>query len=141
MPTGAEPETGTFQVLDASAVVALLLDDGPDGRWVDDRVAEADLVAPHLMPFESANIIRRTAARGAIDDTQGFQALSVLFRLDIDLVPLASVGGRVWELRQNLTVYDASYVAVAERLGARLVTLDARLAAAPGIGCEVVAAP
>jgi predicted nucleic acid-binding protein len=141
MPTGAEPATGALQVLDASAVVALLLDDGPDGRWVDECAAEGGLVAPHLMPFEAANIIRRTTARGAIDDTQGFQALGALFRLDVELVPLDSVGGRVWDLRRNLTVYDASYVAVAERLGARLVTLDARLAVAPGIDCDVIVAP
>lgn len=139
MPTGAE--AGALQVLDASVVVAFLLDDGPDGRWADERIREAGLVAPHLLPYEAANVVRRTAARGAIDDTHGAQALDALFKLDVDLVALASVANRVWELRQNLTVYDASYVAVAERLGARLVTLDGRLAAAPGLRCEVVVAP
>jgi predicted nucleic acid-binding protein len=139
MPTGAEP--GELQVLDASAIVSLLLDDGPDGRWLEHRLVEADLVAPHLMPFEVANIVRRTAARGAIDATEGGQALGALRALDVHLVGFAGLADRVWELRENLTAYDAAYAAVAEKLGARLVTLDERLARAPGLDCEVLVPP
>jgi predicted nucleic acid-binding protein len=135
------PRRATVQVVDASAIVAALLDDGPDGRWVEDRLVEADLVAPHLMPFEVADIVRRTAARGAIDATAGAQAVRDLADLAVDLVAFDRVADRVWELRRNLTAYDASYVATAERLGTRLVTLDARLASASGIGCEVLVAP
>lgn len=135
------PRRATVQVVDASAIVAALLDDGPDGRWVEDRLVEADPVAPHLMPFEVANIVRRTAARGAIDATAGAQAVRDLADLAVDLVAFDRVADRVWELRRDLTAYDASYVATAERLGTRLVTLDARLASASGIGCEVLVAP
>lgn len=135
------PRRATVQVVDASAIVAALLDDGPDGRWVEGRLVEADLVAPHLMPFEVADIVRRTAARGAIDATAGAQAVRDLADLAVDLVAFDRVADRVWELRRNLTAYDASYVATAERLGTRLVTLDARLASASGIGCEVLVAP
>lgn len=139
MPTGAE--RAAVQVVDASAVVAALLDDGPDGRWVEHRLREADLVAPHLMPVEVANIIRRTEARGAIDHTAADHAVRDLRRLDVDLVAFEHVAERAWELRSNLTAYDAGYVALAELVGARLVTLDARLGRAVGVRCEVVVAP
>jgi predicted nucleic acid-binding protein len=85
--------------------------------------------------------VRRTAARGAIDATAGAQAVRGLADLAVDLVAFDRVADRVWELRRDLTAYDASYVATAERLGTRLVTLDARLASASGLGCEVLVAP
>ena len=129
------------QVIDASAVVAALIDDGPDGRWCEDRLAEDDLAAPHLMPFEAANILRRTEARGAIDTSAASQALDDLRRLDVQLVTFETLLERVWNLRSNLTAYDASYVATAELVGGRLLTLDRKLAGAPGIRCPVAIAP
>jgi predicted nucleic acid-binding protein len=129
------------QVIDASAVVAALIDDGPDGRWCEDRLAEDDLVAPHLMLFEAANILRRTEARKAIDSSTASQAFADLRRLDVHLVIFEPVAERAWELRPNLTVYDASYVATAELVGGRLVTLDRKLAGAPGIRCPIAVAP
>jgi predicted nucleic acid-binding protein len=129
------------QVIDASAVVAALIDDGPDGRWCEARLVDDDLAAPHLMPFEAANILRRTEARGAIDPTTASQALADLRRLDVQLVELEHVADRAWKLRANLTVYDASYVATAELVRGRLVTLDCKLAGAPGLRCAVVVAP
>jgi len=91
--------------------------------------------------LEVANIVRRTAARGAIDATAEAQAVRDLADLAVDLVAFDRLAERVWELRRDLTAYDASYVATAERLGTRLITLDARLASASGIGCEVLVAP
>jgi predicted nucleic acid-binding protein len=129
------------QVVDASAVVASLLDDGPTGQWCEARIVEGDLVAPSLMPFEVANVVRRQELRGVLPTSDAANALHDLVRLQVDLVPFEVVAERVWALRRNATAYDASYVAVAERFGARVVTLDRRLTAIPGLSCDVVVAP
>jgi predicted nucleic acid-binding protein len=128
-----------IQVVDASAVVAFLLDDGRDGAWVEERLGEGDLLAPHHMPFEAANIVRRTEARGAIDAPEALDALRDLGRLDVELIPFDLLADRAWTLRRNLTIYDASYVATAEVFDGRLVTLDRRLARSPDIRCQVEA--
>ena len=130
-----------IQVFDASAVVAFLLEDGADGRWCEDRLLEAELAGPHLLPIEAANIIRRTEAHGAIDASQAAEALHDLRRLTVELVAFDHLADRAWELRRNLTVYDACYVATAELFAGRLVTLDRKLAAAPGPRCPVEVAP
>jgi predicted nucleic acid-binding protein len=93
------------------------------------------------MPFEAANIVRRTVARGVIDRSFADRALRWLTALPADVVPFDLVVRRAWHLRDNLTIYDASYVATAERLGARLLTLDRQIAAAPDVRCEVLIAP
>lgn len=130
-----------IQVVDASAVVAALVDDSPTGRWCEAALQTGPLVAPHLMPFEVANIVRRLVLRGVLDDTAGSLAIDDLGRLTVELAPYQAVAARVWELRRNLTAYDAAYVATAELIGGRLVTLDERLARAPGVGCDVVTPP
>jgi predicted nucleic acid-binding protein len=127
------------QVADASVVVAALLDGGAVGRWCVERLVEDDLVAPHLMPFEVGNIVRRTAIRGVVDGTAARQALTALTRLRVELVAFDPPARRVWELRDDLTAYDAAYVAVAELVGGRLVTLDGALSRADGPRCRVVA--
>ena len=128
-------------VFDASAVVAALVDAGEDGRWCEAQLLEGDLVAPHLLPIEVANVIRRTEARNAIDSSDAASAVRDLRRLDVELVPFEAVADRTWELRANLTVYDACYVATAELFRCPLVTLDRRLAEAPGLRCDVTIAP
>jgi predicted nucleic acid-binding protein len=129
------------QVFDASALVAVLIDDGAEGRWCEDQLLADDLVAPHLMPIEAANIIRRTEAHNAIDASEAAAAVRDLRRLDVELVGFEPLADRVWELRSNLTVYDACYVAAAELFGGRLVTLDRKLTNAPGLRCDVAVAP
>lgn len=129
------------QVVDASAIVAALIDDGAEGRWCEDQLLADDLVAPHLMPIEAANIIRRTEARKAIDPSDAATAVHDLRRLDVQLVQFEPLADRAWELRANLTIYDACYVAAAELFHGRLVTLDRRLAQAPGLRCDVAVAP
>ncbi len=124
-------------VCDASAVVALLLDAGRDGRWVTGLLTEADLAAPGLLPFETANIIRRNELSGRITTDQAAQAHADLSDLAVELWPYELLAPRAWELRRNLTVYDASYVALAELLGVALVTLDRRIGGAPELRCEV----
>ena len=122
---------------DASALVALLLDSGSDGRWVVQALRDADLVAPSLVGYETANIIRRHVLADLISADQAAQAHADLLDLAIELWPHELLATRAWELRNNLSIYDASYVAVAEHTGATLVTLDRRLSGAPGLRCRV----
>lgn len=124
-------------IIDASAVVALLADRGDPGAWVTRQVRDRSLVAPHVMPFEAANILRRLEMAGVVDSTTASLAHADLAALAIDLVPWSLVAGRAWQLRRNLTVYDATYVALAESLDVPLLTLDQRIARAPGIDCEI----
>jgi predicted nucleic acid-binding protein len=124
-------------VCDASALVALLLDSGEEGRWATDTLAGAELAAPALLPFEAANIIRRHELSGLVSADQAAQAHADLLDLAIESWPYGLLAPRAWELRHNLPIYDAAYVALAEAAGATLVTLDRRLAGAPGLRCAV----
>lgn len=123
-------------VVDASMVVAALVDSGTDGRWAEALLVGDSLAAPHLLMVEAANILRRSAASGAISAEQASMAHADLLDLRVELFPYALFAARIWELRENVTCYDAWYVAVAETLGAPLATLDARLANAPGPRCR-----
>lgn len=123
-------------VVDASVVVAALVDTGPDGRWAEDVLTADDLAAPHLLPVEAGNILRRLALHGEISEDAAALAHADLLDLRVALFPYALDAWRVWELRHNLTTYDAWYVALAESLEARLATLDTRLANAAGTRCE-----
>lgn len=123
-------------VVDASAVVAALVDEGPDGDWAGRELGREALVAPHLMPVEAANILRRAALAGVVSDDTASLAHADLTQLRIELLPYEPFAQRIWELRTNLTAYDAWYVAVAESLDVALVTLDRRVAGAPGPRCE-----
>lgn len=123
-------------VVDASAVVAALVDAGSDGRWAESELAREGLAAPHLMPVEAANILRRAVLAGDLSADIAALAHDDLVHLRVDLFPYEPHAQRVWQLRDNLTAYDAWYVALAEDLGIPLVTLDQRLARANGPRCE-----
>lgn len=123
-------------VVDASVVVAALTDSGPDGTWADQLLGTDDLAAPHLMPVEAANILRRAALAGQISADTASLAHSDLVAMRVELFPYEPFAARVWVLRENLTAYDAWYVAVAEHLDSNLATLDMRLAQAPGPRCD-----
>lgn len=124
-------------VADASSLVALLTDDGPDGRWAAEKVWNSELHAPAILPFECANIFRRHQLAEIISVDQAVQAHADLLDLSIDLWPYQAIAERVWELRANLTSYDAAYVAVAEATSAAVVTLDRRIRRAPGVQCAI----
>jgi predicted nucleic acid-binding protein len=124
-------------VCDASAMVAALLDSGSDGEWATAHMIGADLYAPTLLPYECANIIRRQELSRAISADQAAQAHADLLDLAIDLWPYEVLSHRAWELRTNLSSYDAAYVALAEILPAPLVTLDRRISRAAGVTCSV----
>lgn len=122
-------------VVDASAIVAALVDGGSDGEWAQAMLSREDLAAPHLMPVEAANILRRAARSGDLSADVAAMAHDDLVSLRVDLFAYEPVAERVWALRDNLTAYDAWYVALAEALGAPLVTLDRRVAGASGPTC------
>jgi predicted nucleic acid-binding protein len=128
-------------VCDASALVALLLDGGPDGRWVTQALRGANLVAPSLVGFEAANIIRRHELAGLVSGDQAAQAHADLLDLAIEHWPYELLAPRAWQLRRNLSIYDAGYVALAELTGATLVTLDRRIGGAPGLRGTVASPP
>lgn len=124
-------------VCDSSAVVALLLDSGPDGQWAAEQLTGAHLLAPSLVQFESSNIIRRHELAGLTSADQAAQAHHDLLDLPIEHWPYQLLASRVWQLRTNLSSYDASYVAVAELSGAPLITLDQRISRAPNLRCDI----
>lgn len=128
-------------VVDASVLVAALADTGPDGAWAETALLEGPLAAPELAMVEATNILRRLELRGRVSRTEATAAQRDLLRLDIELCVFAPFSARVWELRDNLTSYDAWYVAVAEAFGGPLVTLDRKLAKADGLRCEVIIPP
>lgn len=99
------------------------------------------LAAPHLMPVEVANVLRRSASAGDISAAVASLARDDLVSLRVELFPYSSCASRVWELRSTVTAYDAWYVAVAEILGANLATLDVRLSRASGSRCQFVVPP
>lgn len=121
-------------VVDASAAVVGLLNDG-EAR---SQLATESLVYPHLIDSEVAHALRAQVLRGAVGAQDAGQALAVWMRLGVERVAVAGLLGRVWELRNNLSAYDATYVAVAEALDLPLLTADARLASAPGPECTMV---
>lgn len=122
-------------VVDASAVVAALVDDGPTGRWAEAELEREGLAAPHLMPVEVTSILRRAELAGSVSAEAAALAHQDLMQLRVDLFSYAPLAPRVWQLRQNFSAYDAWYVALAESIEAPLVTLDGRLARAPGPRC------
>ena len=122
-------------VVDASVVVAALVDDGEVGHWAGAALREPGLAAPHLMLFEAANVLRRAALRGDISDDVARLAHGDLLDLSVELADYESLAPRAWALRDSVTVYDAGYVALAEALEAPMMTLDLRLAQATGPRC------
>ena len=120
-------------VVDASAAVLGLLNDGDARR----SLARDTIAAPHLVDSEIANALRSAVIRGGLEEQQARRALDRWARLGVRRFPVVGLLGRVWELRANLTAYDASYVALAEAIEGDLVTGDARLAGAPGPTCPV----
>jgi predicted nucleic acid-binding protein len=128
-------------VVDACAVVAGLVDIGPVGTWAEHLLTSQPLAAPHLMPVEAANILRRAALAGDISASAAALAHRDLLDLRVELFDYEPFAGRVWELRQTVTAYDAWYVAVAETLGLPLATVDLRLSRAPGPRCGFAMPP
>ena len=124
-------------VIDASVVLAASVDDPMHGDWAVEILHESG-AAPHALPAEVSNVLRRLEASGQVDRRTAAAALNDVVGADIELWPFAPFAKRVWELRGAVTAYDAWYVALAEALELPLATLDRRLAAANGPRCEFV---
>ena len=125
----------------ASALVALLLDGGPDGRGVTDTLSGVELAASSLVVFESANVIRRHERANLITADHAAQAHADLLDLTIELWPYETLAPRAWQLRHNLSSYDASYVVLAELIEVTLVTLDHRISSTPNLRCAFAERP
>lgn len=126
-------------VVDASVAVEILLQTRR-GRGLARRLLidqEQDLHAPHLLGVEVVQALRRLRIEDKLDAARSDQAVTDLFALGIERHPHELLLPRAWELRENLTIYDGVYVALAEFLDVPLLTGDARIARAPGIGAEV----
>ena len=128
---------GSSLTVDASVVVALLVDKGPAGEWSIVQCQGHPLIAPNLLPFEVANVLRRQLRAGLISPDRAHAAHRAAVDLRVQLWPYQVVADRIWALRDTLTSYDAAYCAVAELAQAPLVTLDSRLARAQGPSCEI----
>ena len=125
-------------VIDASALVELLIGGTPRAARVASRLRPGvTLHAPHLIDLEITSVLRTLEARRALTPAAATRAIVDLVAIDVTRYPHEVPVPRVWQLRKNLTPYDACCVALAESLGAPLLTCDARLNAAPGHGARV----
>ena len=124
-------------VVDASVLVVALADDGPDGDQARTRLRDERLVLPELADLEIVSVLRRQIRVGAIDTRRAGLALEDLAALPARRAPHRPLLARCWELHDNLTVYDAAYVALAEAMQATLLTGDRRLAGASGPRCPI----
>ncbi len=125
-------------VIDASAVVSLILGEQPQAFRVNERLERASsLHTVHLLDIEVLSALRRLVHRGELTESEAHDAIQFWERLSVTRYPHAALRERIWTLRDNLTPYDVSYVALAETLDAPLVTTDGRLARAPGHSARV----
>lgn len=124
-------------VVDASAAVTALLNDG-QARQV---LRRERLHAPHLIDPEVANALRRQVKQDRIAADDGWNALDIWRRIALTRYPVIGMLARVWELRDNLSAYDATYIALAETLDCALLTADARLSNAAQLRCSVTVVP
>jgi len=123
-------------VVDSSVLVAALVDSGPHGAWAETILADGSLYAPELARAEATNIFRRLERTKLITTPEANAARNDLMQLDIDLFPFEPFADRIWELRHNVTSYDAWYVALAEALKLPLATLDEPLSKSNGLTCD-----
>jgi predicted nucleic acid-binding protein len=124
-------------VVDASAAIAGLLNHGPARRCL----GADQLHVPHLIDSEVASGLRRRVLAEQLHEDDGWAALDTWRHLAATRYALHALLGRVWQLRANLSAYDAGYVALAELLDCSLLTADARLSRAPGIRCPITVVP
>lgn len=127
-------------VADASVVLEFLLGTPQGqrtGRWFEE--ASGNIHAPALLDVEVAQVLRRMARDDAIGASHGKALLELLQDMPINRHRMDPLLPRIWQLRENLTAYDAAYVALGEALECPLLTLDERIAGAPGLQLEIVA--
>ena len=124
-------------VADASILAPFVADGGPDGDLVRTRLRGETIVGPDLLRVEVMSVIRRQVMGGLLTRAQANHAVDDLFDMPITVYPTGPFLRRAWELRHNVSSYDACYIALAEGLGCTLLTADVRLAHAPGTRCRI----
>ena len=124
-------------VIDASAIAALLLNQRIAARLRERLADEKSLHAPHLLDLEVTQVLRRAVRQGALKETVAVSRLNDLQLLPLSRYPHTPFLERIWQLRANVTAYDAAYVALAEALDAPLVTTDEPLSRTPGLRAVV----
>ena len=124
-------------VLEASVADAAPLTRGASR----DALAREQLHAPHLIDLEVVQVLRRLVAAGHLPASSGQRLATDWAALALVRHPVQALVPRMWALRENVSAYDAGYVALAEALGCTLLTADARLARAPGTTCTVTVVP
>jgi predicted nucleic acid-binding protein len=122
--------------VDANAIVAMLVDGAELGSASRGLYAEHDLAAPDLLGYEVTSVLRKLCLLGAVTARVAEQALGELSLIRLSSVPHGDIAQRMWELRDNLSAYDAAYVSVAELFDVPLLTFDNRIRRAPGPRCE-----
>ena len=123
-------------VVDSSVLVAALVDTGPHGDWAEEVLEGGSLHAPELAFAEATIIFRRLERAKLITTPEANAAQDDLMQLDVDFFPFAPFAERIWQLRHNVTSYDAWYVALAEALKLPLATLDEPLSQSNGVACR-----
>jgi predicted nucleic acid-binding protein len=131
------PSGSNVIVVDASALTHVVADGGPDGTRLRNRVRSERLAGPDLLRVEVVSALRRQQLHGSLTATQARHALDDLLDVPLLVYPTVPLLRRAWDLRSNLTAYDACYVALAEALDCPLLTMDRRLADAPGPRCRI----
>ena len=125
-------------VTDAGVWVRALVDEAPGDPIRTRLVTEVTVAAPALIDLEFTNVLRGLLAKRSIALADAELALAEFLQAPIQRFPHVPLVPRVWQLRENLTAYDAAYVALAEALGTDLLTVDRGIGGAPGIRCRVV---
>jgi predicted nucleic acid-binding protein len=124
-------------VVDASVLAPVVADGGSDGAAYRSRLRGERIAAPDLLRVEVVSVIRRQLRVGLLDVDQAERALDDLLDLPVAVYPTVALLRRGWELRDNVSAYDACYIALAESLDSTLLTADVRLARAPGVDCTI----
>lgn len=124
-------------VVDASVLAPAIADIGTQGQRFRERLRGQALAGPDLLRVEVASVLRRQLHRGLLTLSQAEAAMDDLLNFPIRVFPTTLLLRRVWDLKANLTSYDACYVALAEAIDGVLVTADKRLAQSPGPQCQM----
>ena len=130
-----------MNVIDSSILFEALVENTPEGLWSREFISDGELHCPELVLAETTNVLRRAEGSNNYPRLDAGRVFRYLLDLPLTLHPLEPFAERIWELRHNLTCYDAWYVALAESLDCPLVTLDRRISRAGGVRCEVLIPP
>lgn len=125
-------------VLDNSALIEYLVGDNEIGRRVRHLLAGQEVAVPHVIELECLSVLRRLVRHGNLDSIRAEEAFELFRRLPLHRHDHASSLARIWELRHNMTPYDAAFAALAEQVGASLVTADRKFEKTPGLRCQVL---